>query len=174
MTRPGPPGGPRQNSRDRAAKAFNLRCKGWTWRDIATELGYRSHAGAITAVRQHLARQPTEDQAILKAYTAGSYQLTLQRLQRLADKAETAEDFTASATIARAIGDLTDKHAKLTGQYVEPDKPDVEVNVTVGLTPAAVIGEARSNLLAIAAARRAQMPAIAPPAPVVDAEVVEA
>jgi len=173
---PGGPDRPRAASRARAEHAYQLKCMGHTYRQIAEQLGFKSHASVINAVKRYLATQPPEDVAVMRAYTAGSYRIVTARLHRLLAKAETDGDRPAAATLARAIADIEDKHAKLTGQYVPEAKPDVEVTVNVtGLTPAAVVGEAETNLLAIAKARRANMPAIAPPTPaVIDAEVVEA
>jgi hypothetical protein len=142
-----------------------------TFQEIADTLHYRSRKSAQDAVRAHMARMPKEDLAVQRALTAGSYEIVIARLHRLLATAEKADDRTGAATVARALADVQEKHAKLTGQYAEA-KPDVEVTVNVGLTPASVLKEAESNLIAIAAARRASMPAIAPPVEIVDAEVV--
>lgn len=52
---------PLRESRERAEKAHVLRAVGFSWNEIATHLGYRSHGAAQTAVKRHRQRNPLPD-----------------------------------------------------------------------------------------------------------------
>lgn len=166
MTKPGPDR-PRKASQQRAADAYNHRCMGRTWREIAQLCGFKSHSSAAHAVRRHINRMPAEDRNLMKAVTAGSYRIVTARLHRLLAQAEQDGDATAAATLGRTIADIEDKHAKLTDQY-SPTKVDLTVHQTAG----AVIDRAEAELLALAG----EQPAIPAPVvglPVLDAEIID-
>lgn len=158
-----PPDRPRADSRRRAAQAYQLRCMGRTWDEIAQTTGFKSHGAAFTAVKKHIERMPAEDQAVARAYSAGNYRLVIAQLYEVVARARTANKPHTAVQALQAIADVQDKHDKLVGLHiVQPTKIDVTVTSAMS-----VIERAEQELLAIAS----QQPAYA--LPVIDAEVVE-
>lgn len=159
------PAGPRKTARERAAAAYQLRCIGRTWTEIAAAQGFGSHTAAHTAVRRHIARMPTEDQDLARALSAGTYQLIKAQLFELAaaSKAKGHERSAAEAMVAAA--NVQERHDRLVGIQA-PTK----VDVTVTGTAITVIERAEEQLLALAAQTRAAIPS---GLPVLDVEAVE-
>lgn len=156
------PIGPRSDSRARAARALRLRTMCRTWQEIADAEGYKSAGAAANAVQRHLRRQPVEDLATQRIWTGEGLHLVQATLFELLGEAKKRKDVQAGVACARAIADVLDKHAKLTGQHVVVPQ---EVNVNVHQTAGAVVDRAEEELLAIAAAQ--------PSLPILDAEVVD-
>lgn len=163
------PKGPRADARARADEAFRLRCRGHTWQEIADKLGFKSRSSATLAVKRLILRDPPEDAVTARTYTGHAYRQVTATLFESLEAAKTAGDHTAVATIGRAIGEIQEKHAKLTGLHIPVvQQKEVEVNVQINTTAAAVIDQAEHDLLAIAAGTKD-----AGLLPVIDAEVVE-
>ncbi|MEH3142510.1 MAG: hypothetical protein PGN37_20525 [Mycobacterium kyogaense] len=164
-----PPDRARTDSRTRAEEAYRLQCRGWTLQEIADKLDFRSRSSALTAIRRHILRMPPEDLETKRTYTAGTYQQSLASLFRQLAKAEDDNDHAAVATLNRAIADVADKHAKLTGQHVvQAREVEVKGQVQVQHSSAqAVISQATQDFLAIAAGH-----ADAGRLPVIDGEVI--
>lgn len=164
-----PPQGTHTNSRKRAEEALRLRCRGRTWQEIADELGFKSRGSVTTAVKRLILRDPPEDIATTRTYTAGAYRQVTTTLFESLEAAKAAGDHTAVATLGRAIGEIQEKHAKLTGLHIPVvQQKEVEVNVQINTTASAVIDQAEHDLLAIAAGSKD-----AGLLPFIDAEVVE-
>lgn len=164
-----PPDRPRADSRARAEAAFKLKCRGRTWQEIADELGFKSRNSALNAVRRMMLREAPESLETRRAYTVGAYRQSLASLFRTLEKAETANDVEAVVSIARAIGYIADKNARLTGQQI-PVIQEVEhnVHVEVKTTATSVIDQAEKDLLAITAGKQD-----AGMMPIIEAEFVE-
>ena len=113
-------------------------------------------------------REPPEDVATSRTYTAGAYRLVTSTLFKTLEKAEAEDDREAVVSVARAIGYIADKYARLTGLQVAVAQ-EVNVDVQVTTTADTVVDEARRNLLAIAAGRRD-----AGILPVIEGEVINA
>lgn len=161
------PQGHRADARKRASQAYNLRCMGRGWQEIADATGYKSAGAAFTAVKGHIERMPAEDQEISRAYSAGSYRLVIAQLHEIVAKAKAMNKPHTAVQALQAISEVQDKHDRLIGLTVAPSTK-VEVTVTSAV---AVLDRAEEQLLAIAG----QQPqaAIAASLPVLDAEVVE-
>lgn len=144
------PIGKRKDSRARAAAAFQRRCMGQTWPTIAQALGYRDKASAYTAVRDHINRLPPEDRDHARAISTGTYDALKDQLWQTLAAAKAAGDRAGVTTAARTIADIQTRRDRLLG--IEAN-PAAEVTVTVNDSAAAVIDRARTELLAIAAAR---------------------
>ena len=164
-----PPVMDRKASNQRCRDAWELRCRGRTWQEIADTLGYKSLHNANKAVTRWLQKNPPDDLTTLRRATGD----TLRHLAtRLADEAHHALDEgnrTEAANLARAALDGLDRYAKLTGQHIP-----IEVNVNVTATQA--LADTRARLLeAIDSAN--EPAAITAQAPlevaVIEAEVVE-
>lgn len=158
-----PPDRPRTDSRARAERAFRLRSAARTWGEIAEAEGFKSPSSAANAVTRYLRRQPPEDLASKRLFTAGGYQVVLAALFEALGHARTRKEPHAVVAVSRAIAEVQDKHARLMGLHVAVPQ---EVTVNVHQTAAAVIDRAQEELLAIAAARPSALP-------VIDAEIVE-
>lgn len=137
------PSGNRQTTNQRAERAYQLRCMHRTLQEIADALGYRSRKSALGAIRAHMSRMPQDDIEIKRALTSGSYEIVMARLHRLLAKAEAADDRSSAAALARAIGEIEDRNAKLTGQHV-PVATEVNVNVVQSMTE--IVADTRARL----------------------------
>jgi predicted transcriptional regulator len=60
----------RSASRARAAEAYTMHLDGYSWADIASELGFGSRQGAQTAVTRHLAETAGDHQAVAQLSAA--------------------------------------------------------------------------------------------------------
>jgi hypothetical protein len=156
----------RKSSNQRCRDAWELRCRGRTWQEIADQTGYKSLHAANAAVNRWLQKNPPDDLTTLRRATGD----TLRHLAtRLADEAHNALDEgnrTEAANLARAALDGLDRYAKLTGQHTP-----VEVNVNINATQA--IADTRTRLLDAIDAATTEPPAITAQAPL-EAEVIEA
>lgn len=168
-----PPIGPRKDARKRAADAYRLRCTGRTWDEIATELDYRSHGAAHDAVKSHIARMPTEDQDMARAFSAGNYRAVVAKLHDLADRCKELGRTTAEVQALDAAASVQERHDKLMGLHIAVAS---KVDVNVHHNAAELIESTREQLRALAQ----QQPAIAAPQiptgpqlTVIDAEVIE-
>ena len=82
-----------QDSRLRAEKAFSLRAIGHTWREIAAELGYKSHGAVQLAVSRYLARTPAESVDTARRSAVESLRVTRALLfDRFAEAAIRGDD----------------------------------------------------------------------------------
>lgn len=145
-----PPNGPRKDARKRAAQAFQRRCMGQTWQQIADALGYRTRSAAHIAVRDHINRLPTEDRDHARTISAGTYDALKEQLWNTLTNALNDGKNDTAITAARTIADIQTRRDKLLGIEATPA---TDITVTVNDTAAAVIDRARTELLAIAAAR---------------------
>jgi hypothetical protein len=154
----------RKSSNQRCRDAWELRCRGRTWQEIADQTGYKSLHAANAAVNRWLQKNPPDDLTTLRRATGD----TLRHLAtRLADEAHHALDEgnrTEAANLARAALDGLDRYAKLTGQHTP-----VEVNVNVNAVQA--LADTRARLLD-AIDNTTDTPAITAQAPL-EAEIVE-
>ena len=164
--------GPRAARRKLAHEAYQLRCMGHTWHQIAEAKGYASPQSAQKIVSRYIARMPAEDQAMARALAAGTYQLVIGRLSDLAEEAGDAGDRQTAVKALLGIADVKERHVRLTGL---PAPVAQRLDVTVHQSPAAVIDRAEAQLLELMASRAPAAPgALEPKAPaVIDAEVVE-
>lgn len=168
-----PPIGDRTTARKRAAEAHRLRCLGHTWDDIATKLGYGSHASACKAATKHIERMPAEERDIARAYSAGNYRAVVAKLHDLADRCKELGRTTAEVQALDAAASVQERHDKLMGLHIAVAS---KVDVNVHHNAAELIESTREQLRALAQ----QQPAIAAPQiptgpqlTVIDAEVIE-
>lgn len=157
------PNGPRKTARERANNAYNLRCIGRTWPEIARAENYGSPGAACTAVRRHIDRLPKEDQDLARALSAGTYQLIKAKLFELASSSQRKGHERSAQEAMVAAAAVQEKHDRLVGIQA-PTK----VDVTVTGTAVAVLERAEAELLAIAQSQQRGSDL-----PVLDAEVVE-
>ena len=153
-----PPRGPRSEARERAKRAYQLRCQHKTWDDIAAACGYASPASACKAVIRHIQRMPPEEAEMARALAAGTYRNVISKLYEVAEDAHRRGKHTPAVQALEAIANVQERHNKLLG--IQP-VATTEVNVNV-----APIEELRTRLLDALKAR-------ADRAEIVDAEVVE-
>lgn len=167
-----PPDRPRKASRQRAAEAFRLRCRGRTLQEVADELGYGSPAAVHNAVQKHISRLPAEDRDMARAYSAGNYKQVIAELHEIGARAKAQNRLTTAVQAQEAIANVQAKHDHLIG-IEAPAVTKVDVQVTSAVE---AIASAREQLLAIAKARQpvVAIPPGGPVTEVIDAEVVEA
>jgi hypothetical protein len=158
------PQGTHQASRNRAERAWQLRCAGATWQSIADQLGFKSRSSATNAVNRLLAKDPPDSAVMERRQAAGGYRIVQQKL--FATLA-TTKDPHAVVAVSRAITDVTDRRAKLLGLHVMVPQ---EINLHVQQSASAVLDRAEQELLALTDGRA---PAAAAPLPVLDVEAVE-
>ena len=140
-----------RDSRARAERAFGLRAIGRTWREVASELGFKSIGAAQLAVSRHLARSSPESVDTTRRGAVESLRITTSVLfDRFAAAVGRGDDATA-ALLNRELVRNRDQAARLLGLYA-PSQTEVDVRVSAS----ALIADTRERLLAV-----------------VDAEVVE-
>jgi hypothetical protein len=137
---------PLRDSRARAERAFQLRAIGRSWRQIATELGYKSNGAAQTAVARHEQREGPEPVERTRRSLVESTRITTSVLFDRFAAAVSREDDQTVAMLNREIVRNRDQLAKLLGAYA-PERSEVDVNVHS--TTTAILAEARQRLLAI-------------------------
>lgn len=137
-------------SRERAEQAHTLRALGFSWNEIANQLGYRSHGAAQTAVKRHRQRNPppTADEAMSDIIERR--RVAVRALTRSLARAQAAGDASAVASLSRAITAADAETSKLLGLYA-PDR----VDVTVGRSAAELRAATRDATLAALEARQA-------------------
>lgn len=151
------PDRPHAASRARAKRAFQLRCADTQWADIAELLEFKTPSSAHTAVDRWLKRQPAEDIAAARIYTSGGYRICKAALFEVLADARRRKNTTEVVSITRCLGELLDKHARLTGQQVAVA---AEVNVNVHTTTAEIIDDTRRRLMDVIDAEVVEIPAI--------------
>jgi len=160
----------RKSSNQRCRDAWELRCRGRTWQEIADQLGYKSKHNAYAAVTRWIKQNPPDDLTTLRRATGDTIRNLATRLADEAHHALDDGDRAEAATLARAALDGLDRYAKLTGQHIP-----VEVNVNVTATQA--LSDTRARLLEAIDAATTEPAAITAQAPleaeIIDAEVVE-
>lgn len=163
------PVGTHAASKAKAEQALRLRSRGHTWQEVADACGFRSRGSATKAVQRLILRDPPESVETKRTYTGLAYRQVTAKLFAQLEAAQAENDHAAVASLGRAIGEIQEKHAKLTGQHVVVAK-EVEVNhhVEIASTARGVVDQAEQDLLAIAAGHRD-----AGMLPVIDAEVIE-
>lgn len=165
------PTGPRSARRKIAHEAYQLRCMGRTWQEIADAKGFASAASVAKTVRRYIERMPAEDQATARALSAGNYRLILSQLHAIAAKAKVQDKPEAATRALLAAAEVQDKHDRLIGAHVPVAQ---RIDLTVTQTPAAVIDRAEAQLLELMASQPGAAPALEARQPaVLDAEIVE-
>ncbi|MFA1701657.1 hypothetical protein ACDT10_01935 [Mycobacterium intracellulare] len=141
----------RHDSRERAARAATLRALQYSWRDVCSELGYRSVGAAQLAVKGHYQRNPGDPCEVTQRNLLEQTRVTSRALlSRFAAAAERRDDDTL-AMLNRELVRNRDQIAKLTGAYA-PDRQQVDVSVSAD--PAAIIARAEADLLALVEQRQ--------------------
>lgn len=160
----------RSASRARAAEAYTLHLDGYSWAEIATELGFRSRQGAQTAVNRHLAETTPDPSHIARRKWLDGKRRLRARVSRQLSAAEAANDSQAVAQLSAAIDRVDDQLAKAAGYYAPQN-----VSVSVDTAPALATAEWLRQVSAAAAAVSSggQPAALASAAAVIDAEVVQ-
>jgi len=156
----------RKSSNQRCQAAWELRCRGRTWQEIADQTGYKSLHAANAAVNRWLKKNPPDDLTTLRRATGDTIRNLATRLADEAHHALDDGDRAEAATLARAALDGLDRYAKLTGQHIP-----VEVNVNV--TATAALADTRARLLEAIDAATTEPAAITAQAPI-DVDIVEA
>ncbi|OFJ52206.1 hypothetical protein [Mycolicibacterium grossiae] len=140
----------RHDSRTRAAEAFALRSAHWSWREIMRKLDYRSVGAAQSAVKAHVAREHREPAEVTHREQVESVRLRSRVLGERFAAAFLDADDDKLAALNRELVRNGDQLAKLTGTY-QPERQ--QVDVTVGRSPAEILAEGKSQLLAVLAQR---------------------
>lgn len=167
-----PTSGPRTNTRKRAADAYQLRCQGRTYDNIATELQYGSAAAAHKAVVGHIRRMPPEETEMARALSAGTYSAVIAGLHDLAKRCKALERTTAEQQAWEAIASTTERRDKLLGLHIAVASK-LDVNVHHNATE--LIESTREQMRAIAqqqSAIPAPQPQTQPALTVIEGEVL--
>ena len=130
----------RKSSNQRCRQAWELRCRGRTWQEIADQTGYKSLHAANAAVNRWLKKNPPDDLHTLRRATGDTIRHLATRLADEAHHALEEGQRAEAANLARAALDGLDRYAKLTGQHIP-----IEVNVNVTATQA--LADTRARLL---------------------------
>lgn len=156
-----PPDRPRADSRARARRALQLRTMCRTWQEIADAEGFKSASAASNAVNRLVRRQPPEDLATMRVYTAEGLRLVQSTLFEALAEAKRRKDPHTVVAVARALADVMDRHARLIGMHVPvAQQLDVNVHQSIG----AVLERAEQDMTR----------AIESAPEILDAEIVEA
>ncbi len=119
-----------------------------TWAEVASECGYRSRQAAAQAVERLDSRHPPESVESARRRAVDRLRIVDSvLLGRFADAARRDDD-QAVALFAREIRGTTIELSKLLGLYAPP--PTQQVDVSVSMTPAAIIDRMEADLLALA------------------------
>jgi hypothetical protein len=140
-----PPVMNRTNSRARAERAWRLRVRGKLWREVAAEEGYRSERSAQRAVEDFLRRTPPTDVETLRRAMGEGLTMIREAVLDSMDAAQAKGDHRGVAQLGQVAADTIDKQAKLYGLHIAV--PTV-VDVTVHQSPAEMLAEVRSRLMA--------------------------
>lgn len=134
----------RRASNQRCENAWNYRCEGRTWPEVAREFGYGSAQNARKAVHKWLQKNPNDDLEIMRRASGQMLVTTTRKLVKALDIALESEKTRDAAELGKAIFDGVEKYAKLTGQHVVVP---TEVNVTVTQTMSELVTDARAKLM---------------------------
>jgi hypothetical protein len=140
----------RHDSRARAAEAFALRSAHWSWREIMRKLDYRSVGAAQSAVKAHVAREHRDPSEVTHREQVESVRLRSRVLGERFAAAFLEADDDKLVQLNRELVRNGDQLAKLTGTY-QPERQ--RLDVTVGRSPAEILAEGKSQLLAVLAER---------------------
>jgi hypothetical protein len=134
-------------SRERAAEAFGLRSTRYSWREIRDRLGYRSVGAAQSAVNRHVARNRRGEakRVTVESHKAAIETRTRAMSQRFVAAFRNGDDDTM-VTLNSEISRNEVELAKLDELY--PD-PNVKVDVSVSIDPAALLAETRQRLMSV-------------------------
>jgi hypothetical protein len=159
----------RSASRARAAEAYTLHLDGYSWADIAAELGFRSRQGAQTAVTRHLAETNPDPSHIARRKWIDGKRRLRARVSRQLSAAETAGDHQAVAQLSAAVDRIDDQLAKASGYYAAQN-----VNVSVDTAPSVATAEWLRQVAAAAAAVSGggHPAALASASAIIEAEVI--
>lgn len=152
-----------RNADQRAEQAHELRCRGWTWQEIADALGYGSRMSAEKARSLWLRRHPADPIAVTRRETADGLAALAARIIEAVDAlpANKAATVFAAVNAAKSAAEVLEKRAKVLGLHVPVQ---ASVDVTVHASPTAVLERAEAELLALCAPEDPN---------IIDAEVVE-
>jgi ribosomal protein S7 len=142
---------------------------GYSWADIANELGFHSRQGAQTAVTRHLAETTPDPSYIARRKWIDGKRRLRARISRQLAAAETAGDHQAVAQLSAAIDRIDDQLAKASGYYAAQN-----VNVSVDTAPSSATAEWLRQVAAAAAlvSGAGQSTALASASAAIDAEVI--
>lgn len=133
-------------SRERCRQGWDLRRRGRTWDEVATELGWRSRAAACKAVNKWLAQNPQDDLVTMRRASGDTLVEMTTKLAEAVPDAIKAGKYRDAAELGKVVIDGVDKYAKLTGQHVAVPK---QVDVTVTQTLTQVLADTRARLLGV-------------------------
>lgn len=136
----------RQDSRQRAERAFQLRAVGRSWQEIADALNFRGRQSAQDAVRRLMASVAPESTEHARRCANEGLRITMSVLFETLTEARKDDDHQTVISAARAITDTIDKVARLGGLHVPVA---AQVDVTVSASPQQIIAEARERLMAV-------------------------
>lgn len=134
----------RQASNQRAEQAWNLRCLGRTWPEVARELGYRRQDTARHAVAKWLQKNPNDDLETMRRASGMMLVNTTRKLNQALDLALDLGKTRDAAELGKAIFDGVEKYARLTGQHVV--KP-TEINLNVNQTLVEILVDTQARLM---------------------------
>jgi len=136
---------PLRESRDRAARALELRGARWTWPAIARELGYATEGGARLAVSRLVKSMTgTLDVSTERAVTVAKLDDLDRRLHPHFVAATDSGDSETAVKVSKELRSIADTRSRI-GGIAAPQR--VEHHVEVSFTDA--IGQARQQLLAV-------------------------
>ena len=141
-----PPVMNRADSRERCRQGWDLRRRGRTWDEVATELGWKSRAAACKAVNKWLTQNPQDDLETMRRASGDTLVEMTTKLAAAVPDALEAGKFRDAAELGKVVIDGVDKYAKLTGQHVVVPK---QVDVTVTQTLTQVLAQTRERLMSV-------------------------
>tara|TARA_Y100001938_G_C8081048_1_gene429115 strand:- start:899 stop:1417 length:519 start_codon:yes stop_codon:yes gene_type:complete len=154
---------------DMGERAFELYNRGNTWQQVADQLGYSHRSSAKRAAEAYLQREAHESTATSRLYNERGYMLLIGSMTSMFEQARAEGRRMEANALARTIGQLRDRWARLSGQYVPVEQ---HVHVQVKSSAVVVLEDARQQFRAIAE-RELGAAGELPAGAVVDGEVVE-
>lgn len=139
---------PVRDARVRAEKAHALRSVGYTWEEIAQQLGFASRRSACEAARRHRERMgPASADEARDGLVTACRLVHSALFGRFAGAIESGDDVQAVA-ISREMTKTRDQWARLTGAF-SPEEARLDVSVA----PSVIVEQAHRQLLAAIEAR---------------------
>jgi hypothetical protein len=116
----------REDSRIRAARAYDLHLAGRTWQEVADACGFASRGAAQLAVKRHIERNPIDGSPIAQKKSADRLGLVVKMLFAVAADAREAGEPAVAIAAGRAIGETEERRNRLLGLNA-PARSEVSV-----------------------------------------------
>lgn len=139
-----PPVMNRKASNKRCEQAWELRCSGRTWSEVAREVGYNSPQAALKAVKSWLEKNPPDELETMRRASGDMLTRGIDKLFKAMEVAERRGELRTLAELVKVAFDGIDKRAKLRGEWVAVP---TQVDVTVVQTMTEILTDTKARLL---------------------------